>query len=321
MNSPNAGYNPYSNIVPMGQTVQYQMQPNPQQQNYVFQPVTYGPNPYQASGQSMFGGDYYNPYQNQQVPNYQQYGYQYTGMYGMPGQYGGNVFISPMIQQQKLNEQIKLEMMKWNYANADKQLDQEKLYQFISEKLNPTSSYEVMTKEERHSMDEWNYMVHLYNVCNSPNRVLAGQQEAAMINTMLYNGQKEFEGHSLCEFLNDDLWKLEREIWLEKNIDTKARRNIGSTYDSKEYTELLKLHNSDNPYISQLLDDGKFDNNLYDSALGMQSVYNAEAKRLSIIQGKLPTYISSEDTQRRRREWTNHIIDAIYKKNNGGASP
>ena len=122
------------------------------------------------------------------------------------------------------------------------------------------------------------------------------------------------DNHSMAEFFSDDLWRLERETWIRDNIAKRNGRNLSKTYDSNAYNELLNFHRSNNPYTNQLMNSSRYDNNIDDLELGMNAVYDRERRRQAILNGKIPSFISSEETQKRRNEWTNQLINQIYAK-------
>lgn len=332
---PNAGFNPYSNgmmppmytgnIVPFGLNNYNQSQPygqQPQQSGPVFQPI---PQQYfQQQYQSPFGGDYNNPYANTFGAYRQQ---QYCGGYGLPsGVYGGygmynpNMYVSPMYRQQQIQSQKEMMKLKYRIAAGFKGLDIDEsvLDKRLEQQLNPTYQYENMPEEERRSLSDWNELVQMSRMANNPFMETRGQNVARMLREQSANYHKELDHHSLCQFLEEDLWKLQREQWIEMYIQKSQGRNLSGTYDSKEYNELLNFHKSSNPYISQLLDDSRYDNNLYDEEVGMTAAFNAEKRRMEFTRAPLPSYISSEETQRRRHQWTEAILSGIYNKSSSG---
>ena len=62
------------------------------------------------------------------------------------------------------------------------------------------------------------------------------------------------------------------------------------------------MHKSSNPYVNELLDTSRYDNNLDDMEIGLPQILDMQRRRKQVIEGKVPTYISSEETQRRRHE-------------------
>jgi hypothetical protein len=336
-----AGFNPYyggmapppryqtmGNMVPLGGGVNVYNTVQPQQQQYnngmVFQPI---PQQYyqQPQYQSPFGGDYNNPYATTFAAyrQQQQIGYpqQFSGNFGYPGggMYGGynpNFYVSPMYRQQQIQQLKSMDKLKYEIAAGfkGKSIDMEKLDQALEARYNPSSQYEKMSEEERSNLSNWNTLVQMSQMANNPYLETGGRSIARMMIEQSANYHRELDNHSLFEFLQNDLWKLQREYWIAQNISRGYNRNLSSTYDSKEYNELLKLHNSANPYIDQILNDSRYDNNLYDEELGMSLAFDPEKRKAQITRKPLPTYISSEETQRRRHEWTNLILNGIYNK-------
>jgi len=139
-----------------------------------------------------------------------------------------------------------------------------------------------------------------------------------MLNLMSYNLHQALDNHSLCEFLEDDLWKLQREFWIRDNLKLNGNRDLSTTYNSSDYNELLKLHNSStSSYVSDLLNNSRYDNNLDDIEIGMKMAFDRERRRKAILEGKVPDFISSDETQKRRHEWTQQLMNQIYRKGGG----
>jgi hypothetical protein len=302
VNSPiqqQTGYNPY-----MNQPTQFNnMNPLPNNNNgFIYQPI---PQPYQ---QPQY--DYYNPYGPPINYGYNNYGY-----------YGGyKPYISPQQQDKLFNEKLNMVKLKFRIAATylGNTIDEDKLDQM----LNPKNKINIPTTEELARRQEYDYVQHLSQIANStyPQPESNAQMQARLINTYSYSMHQELDNHSLAEFFVNDFWKLKRDQWVRENIARKNSRNLSAVYDSKDYNELLNLHrSSSNPYINELLDTSKYDNNIDDLELGMNIVYDRERRRQAILNGKVPSFISSEETQKRRSEWTNAIINQIYGK--GGQVP
>ena len=141
---------------------------------------------------------------------------------------------------------------------------------------------------------------------------------ARLIHDMSANFHKEYDGMGLCEFLEDHLWKFQREWWIRDNIDTKSSRNLLNTYSQNPYRELLNMHRSSNPYINDLLFNTKYDNNIDDMEIGMPSVLlTAEQRRRQILEGPVPQFISSAETQKKRNEFFNKLTSMTAAKQQG----
>ena len=330
------GFNPYqNNMIPFGNYNQPMIQPQEQYQYYnnnlygspqpqnnglVFQPVGgyQPPSPYGNYNQQQ--GNYYNPYGNtfNQSP-YGQNGYSPYGNSYSYSNYGGyRPFISPVAMQQYQNQQIELFKIKYRMANHYVGNDINEDY--LDKLCNPNNPIYQKTEEER-MMDEEQKFIQYVSAISSgkiqtPRSYI--QRQADMINLMSYNKHQALDKHSLCEFLEEDLWKLQREEWIRENINVHGDRNLSAVYNSSDFNELLKLHNSSSsPYISDLLNNSRYDNNLDDIEVGMNIAFEKEKRRKAILEGKVPEFISSDETQKRRHEWTQQLMNQIYRKGSG----
>ena len=113
-----------------------------------------------------------------------------------------------------------------------------------------------------------------------------------------------------------DLPKLLEEEWIAENIKPKQNRNLGATYNSDAYNELLRMHQSSNPYVNEILNKSRYDNNVDDAELGLAELFDKERRRINLLTGKLPTFISSPEAQEARAKWTKEILDIMNKKEN-----
>lgn len=304
------GFNPYqNNIIPIGNYNQQQPQYyNPygiQQQNgLVFQPV----------GGYQQQNNYYNPYGN--TFNQNNMGYSsYGDSYSYSNYNGYTPYASPVAIQNYQNQQMELFKLKYRLANhyVGNDVDED----YLDKICNPNNPANKKTEEEITKESEYNYIQYLSNIANGKITVPKSQMQrnTEMLNLMSYNKHKEFDNHSLCQFLEDDLWKLEREEWIRQNIKVNANRDLSAVYNSYDYNRLLKLHNSsNNPYINNLLDNSRYDNNLDDVEIGMNIAMDKERRRKAILEGKVPDFISSDETQKRRHEWTQQLMNQIYRK-------
>lgn len=305
----------YNNIIPIGQ-VGYNDMYNQQQRpenNYVFAPVQpnyanpqynyYDPYGYNGYNQPQYSGNAYcnyygNPYENQYVNNYN--GGYYNRYYG-----------SPQMYQRQQQQQQNLMKMKYQIAGAcfGKTYTDEQLENIV----NPKYRVQHMSDYEREVVREGQQMAYYESLLHQPPLETEAMRTARCITDMQYNFHQEFDNHSLCEFLNDDLWKLNREFWIKENIKSRGR-DLSTTYSSNDYNELLNMHRASNPYIDQLLDTSRYDNNLDDMEVGLPEILEARRRRKQIYEGKVPTFISSEETQKRRHEFTNQLLNQIYNK-------
>lgn len=311
----NQGFNPYQNNMiqfgnyypPNYQFMQtgYIQQPQPNQ--YVFSPVPnnqtnyYNPYGNTFNQQPQFNG--MNPYGNGMNP--------YQGM----GYNGYRPFVSPMMQAQIQNQNIQLFKIKFRLANTylGNEINEEKL----DVMCNPNNPANQRSQEQIQADEDFRFIqyAHRVSVGEIPQCPTHADRVAYQLNLMSYNTHKEFDNHSLCEFLNDDLWKLQREQWIRENIRPNGNRDLSAVYNSNDYNELLKLHNSSsNQYMNQILDNSRYDNNLDDMELGMQMAFDRERRRKQILEGRVPEFISSDETQKRRHDWTQKLMDQIYRK-------
>jgi hypothetical protein len=323
----NTGFNPYTQMPqqqPYNNMVQYNQYPV--YNNYNYQPQGYGIN--QQNNNFVFqpvGGyqqpiyDYYNPYGNtfsqyRQQPQYYQYGqYNQPQMYQQQpyAQYGYNnytPYYSPLQRQQQMNEQV--EMMKIKFRIVDKFFHRETDEEKLDQMLNPYNKANVPTPEQQKAMQHEQLMHELCRMADSGIQYETQlSRDGAYIRAMSENMHKALDNHSLCQFLEEDLWRLQREQWIAENISPNRGRNFSTVYNSNEYNELLNLHRSSNPYVNEMLSNSRYDNNMDDLAIGMDLAYDRARRKQALLEGKVPTFISDEETQRRRAEWTSQVIN------------
>lgn len=177
-----------------------------------------------------------------------------------------------------------------------------------------------ISDEERVLNTEYQQMRFLQQIVDQPPLQTNAMRTANNISTISSNYHKAFDNMSLCEFLEDHLWKFQREEWIKNNIDLKNGRDFSRLYSSKDYNDLLRLHSSSsggNPYLDRILNNSGYDNNLDDMEVGINSAFDAERRRRQLLEGKVPEFISSDDTQKRRSAWLNTIFEQMYKKKEG----
>lgn len=338
MNAPmqqQSGFNPFqSNIVPFGNYMNTPPQQSysyynnnlygQQQQpinNFVFQPV----GGYQQQYNYNIGNNYsyQNPFGNtfsQQQPmqfGYNNYGY--NNPYGYTGYTNYQPFYSPMMIDQYRQQQVELFKMKYRLANhyVGNEIDED----YLDKICNPQNPVNIKSEEEIKQENDFRFIQYVSNVANGNIQLQYKpkyQRYAEFIDLMSYNKHKELDHHSLCQFLEEDLWKLEREEWIRNNISTNRGRDFSKIYNSNDYNELLNLHNaSTGSYVDQLLNTSRYDNNLDDFEVGVKMAFDRERRRKQILEGKVPTFISSDETQKRRHEWTQQIMNQIYSKGSG----
>ena len=305
------GFNPYqNNIVPFGNYIQQPVQ-QPQNNGFVFQPIGgYQQSPYQAYVQQQ-QSNYYSPYGN--TFNQNNFGYNsYGNSYSVYGGY--RPFVSPLMMQQYQNQQM--ELFKTKYRVANQYLSNEVDEDYLDRLCNPNHPSRIKSDEELENEREFRFIQYVSDVSNGKIQVPKAMvdREADMLNQMSYNMHKEFDRHSLCQFLEEDLWRLQREFWIKENLKLNGGRDLSAVYNSNDYNELLKLHNSSSSYVSDLLNNSRYDNNLDDVEVGMKMAFERERRRKAILEGKVPEFISSDETQKRRHEWTQQLMNQIYRK-------
>ena len=330
-------FNPYqNNMIPFGNYNQPMVQPQeqyqyynnnlygtqPQNNGFIFQPVGgyQQPSPYGSYAQQQ--SSYYNPYGNtfnQNTYGLSQNGYTPYGNSYSYNSYGGySPFISPVAVQQYQNQQVELFKIKYRLANhyIGNDVDEE----YLDKLCNPNNPIHQKTQEQISIEEDYKFMQYVSAVADGRIQVPKSyiQREADILNQMSYNMHQALDHHSLCQFLEDDLWRLQREEWIRQNIKINANRDLSAVYNSKDFNELLNLHNSStNPHISDLLNNSRYDNNLDDIEVGMNMAFDKERRRKAILEGKVPDFISSDETQKRRHEWTQQLMNQIYRKGSG----
>lgn len=314
---------------PMPQQYGYGAMPN---NGFVFQPVNYGygggynPQPQPQQTQTNYFdpyGAYGNQNNNQYYNNYRDP--MYANAYGYPpqqgytnGYYGGyngyGYGYNPMQQKRQIDSYVK--MMTLKHSIVDKFHGDQTDPHAIAKKYNPALN--KPTIEQIQQTEETRFMNYVSQVFKQPRMYDQVLQERDRILAMSAANHREFDNHSLFEFLNDDMWKIERDIWIRENVVFNRSRNLSTMYDSNDYNELLNLHRSSNPYIGSLLNTSRYDNNLDDIEMGMRLALDKARRRMNVLEGKVPDYISSPEVQEARNKFLNVVLEKMYKKNGGG---
>ena len=315
---PQQYYNGYqqpmpTNIVPIGQE-------NYNNNGYVFRPAPqpqYYNNGYVGGGlgcnqQQYYQNQYYNnPYYNR-----------YASRMSMGGYDSYSVGFNPDGSMRRLSyreaEQQQIDSFKIMIKCCDGFFGRTRTEEELEEIANPKMPTDTRTQEEIQNDREFAEMQRLSMLQNMPQPESRMQRKARLIGDMSYNMHQAFDNMSLCEFLNDHFWKLREEQWLRENVDMNAGRNLRNTYSSDTYNELLGMHKSSNPYTSQILDSSRYESSMNDLELGLPGIVEAQRRKKALLEGKVPTFISSEETQQRRSDFINKIIGNMYKKHGGG---
>lgn len=297
--------------------------PMQQNNNYVFQPLNYGYNqprydyynPYGNTFGNTFGNNYYNPYggyyQNNGVTLNNQWD---NGYYGY----------SPLQQQQLIQNQQKNNIAKRKFVDSALDIDPEKRKRDLQEKMKQQQQfnpqYNQMSYEDMKAEEDWQRVVAYDYYSRRQDQIISRNdifiQQASQAQQ---NFNQNYADHSMFQFMENDFAKLAEEQWMLANCSPRQDRNLSRTYSSKDYNELLSMHRSSNPYVNELLDTSKYDNNIDDLELGNpSSIYELIMRRKSRLQEPVPTGVSDAEVQMRRHEWTNGILNQIYKKHGGG---
>lgn len=302
----------YGNMIPVGSynynTTAFSQNNMQSSSNYIFQPVGmgYGYNPNQYS-YNMPRQDYYNPYPQFNRP-------QASGFFTQNTTYKNfSPFMSMQRRQDMVNAQLKVVKLKYKLIATitGTEYDEEA----IDRMYNPYNEANIKTPEQIDDDRAWAEVQRYYYYSQHPLQIdYAERNMANYIQLKFKNLHEALDSHSLCEFLEEDLPKLNREFWIEENIKKNATRNLNNMYSSKDYNELLSMHASSNPYIKEILDTSRYDNNIDDTELGLAQIFDRERRRRNVLEGKLPTYISSPEVQEQRHRFTEELLSQVYKK-------
>ena len=83
-------------------------------------------------------------------------------------------------------------------------------------------------------------------------------------------------------------------------------------------TSKTHMEKQSHAYINDLLNTSKYDNNLDDSEIGLPSVLiEAERRRKQMLEGPVPQFISSSETQKQRHEFFNQLTNLVNAKKQG----
>ena len=303
-------FNPYAmpqqsisnNMVPVGS---YGYNVYPQQNQYIFQPVGGGYNP-QAYYQPQ--QNYYNPFPQFQQQQY--WGNPYNNYYNYGNYRNFSPFMSMQYQQDMMNAEIQKRKIRYRImakVNGIEYTEEE-----LDIKFNPNNPANIKKVEERRDVDrEWNEIIRVMNAFpTAPDHSPHVQAKINFLNNYYHNCNAEFGNHSMFEFFNMDLPKLQREEWICENIRPKQNRNLGATYNS------TALHKSSNPYINEILNQSKYDNNVDDQELGLAEIFDSLRQRRNLLSNRqpLPSFVSSPEVQEARAKYTQELMDALFKK-------
>lgn len=308
---------PPNNILPFGNDYQnnyYQPMINNQINNYV-------PEQYKYYQEPKF--DYYNPWGASINNQYQpiNYGMQYQ----QPFNYGYN----SMIQQPYFYQVTEYQNQPYNtqYQNyiREQQYGYRVLYNMVNKynnkgwteedidnMLNPKPKENKESFEEIMQRRESAYLNHIINspAPNEYNCSIIRNHMKTMRNLVEFH--KNYDRHSMYEFLCKDLPEIFYGFWIEENCNPNITRDLSQLYNSNDYNELLKMHRSGNPYMNEILDTSRYDNNLDDNEMGIELAFQRAKRKADLLEGR----ISSEEKMRRRELMTQEIINMMRSRGN-----
>lgn len=315
MYSPQPMYSYEGNIIPVGSynynsTGLYQpmYQPQPVQPDpvngMIFAPVVPQPiNSYPMQRRD----DYYNPFPQFQQP--------YQGYRPFSPYMGGNPYMS--VQRLAGYKQMRIGLEKQKCKIYCTYMGKEYDDDYYDRIFNPDHPMNQRTPEQYEADREWNYIQSLSKLFMAPptSMILTPELSTAMyINNSRKNFHDMFDNHSMCEFFEEDFPRLMHEEWLRTNIRKNANRDLSGTYDSKGYNELLAMHKESAPYISELLDNSRYDNNLTELELGLRDILDRAKQAANRLTRPVPKYISSPEVQEQRRKFSEMLISQMYEK-------
>lgn len=302
----------YGNMIPVG-TYNYNataFSPNAQSNNgYVFQPIM-GNMAYNSYGYNQPKQDYYNPFPEYNKP---QASGLFTQIYGQQQPYNYSPFMSMQRRQAIVEQQMQLIQLKHKIVATITGTSYDPAA--VDKMYNPYNDANVKTPEQIDSDRAWAEIQKFTYFSQHPSQADYPERNMAnYIQAKVRNFHEALDNHSLCEFVEADLPKLSREIWIAENIKKNSTRDLSRVYNSREYNELLSMHASSNPYLKEILDTSRFDNNIDDMELGLAKIFDQERRRISILEKPLPTYISSPEVQKQRHAFTEALLQQAFNK-------
>lgn len=255
-----------------------------------------------------YGGMYINPYQNPYM--------------------GVNPYAQMQARQNAMDEQVKVQKMKAQMICKVKGIEYDDEY--YDKMFNPNNPANRPSEKEIQQQKEWDWMVRASAQFHSGIFVDCPEYARARnIQQYMRNYHTMFDNHSMFEFLNNDLWKLELEDWMKENLDLGGDRDLSGMYNSEEYNRLIEMHCQQNPEIKQLFDILRYDERTKhmsagDIASGLGGLYDRTQRIKNILNGKLPQFISDDEAQKRRRLFTETVLQQAASRNKskegGGAT-
>ena len=269
--------------------------------------------------------DYYNPYPQysggNMVPLQQQQPYGPFWYLNQPPQqnygYGYNNGYMPLrsYQEQNVYQQNYIELQKLKYKICCSVTGTEYSEEVAEMLFNPYYEQQNQQKDpvqlERDRI--WEDTKRIVRYANDPNNVYYSQEqlEGMFMQEQMRNYHEALDSHNLCEFLEEDLPRLNREIWISKYIDKNASRNLSKTYNSQAYNQLLMSHATSNPYIMKIIKEGHYDN--ITEEMGVIELLKNKGSPGKGLDG-LPAFMHSPEIEKHRKMFTESILEQFREK-------
>ena len=223
--------------------------------------------------------------------------------------------MNPMAQQQRADNAINIRKLKlrlmagyFGRTISDDNLD------ILT---NPSNPVNVMPQEDQECLNQYRMLQQLNQLSLRPVQPMSKTQyDAACMAAAQASFDQTYGNDDMFTFFNKTSWRILNEIYEHENYVDNSR-NLGRTYNSAEFNELLNMHNSSNPYINQLMDDSRYDNNQDDLEVGLNLAFERAKRRQSIMNGPAnPSgrYLTTPEMQKKREAWTQTIMNQILSK-------
>lgn len=244
----------------------------------------------------------------------QRYQYEYP-YYNNPynyNRYGNN----PMAVQQRQNEIIDLRKLRIRLAEGylGNDIQDERLDQLT----NPRNPANAMSEEDQGFLNMYRMVQQFNQLGMRPVQPLSQAEiNAIQLNRARASFDENYGNDDMFTFFNQHSWRIFTEIHEHEDYRDNSR-NLSNTYNSAEFNELLNMHNSSNPYINQLMDDSRYDNNKDDFEVGINLAFE-RAKRNQQIRNSQTgigssRYLTTPEMQQKRAAWTQQILENIARK-------
>jgi hypothetical protein len=190
-----------------------------------------------------------------------------TGNTGYAYEVYGNdpqeVFIKKMVMRIKLA-----------YAGTGEKIDDDTARKMAYDYMNPPmlnkNKKRKLTRKEKYQLKikEYNEACQRYiQAVNSEWMPITREMfMAALDRAQFINDKNRFKGHTVAQYLNEDIGVLLRDLWEEKHLTSYTNRNLSGTYDSYYYSVTLARYKMEHdpeackqdPYAMALLTDDRY---------------------------------------------------------------